>query len=168
MVERHVANVNVEGSSPFARFHFTPISVFPIGVFYFRGVLKKVKRFAERVAHRAQESETLCRKGGTSRSDNAPLASRACAGAKLACGATLSATREFLGLAWVLNLLVAPVFLRRGNLRGSGGCSTCLWCHPFCDAGIFGACVGAQLACGVTLSATREFAGLARVLSSRF
>jgi hypothetical protein len=42
-----------------------------------------------------KESETLCRKGGTSRSDNAPRASRACAGAKLACGATLSATREF-------------------------------------------------------------------------
>ena len=102
MVERHVANVNVEGSSPFARFHLTPISVFPIGVFYFRGVLKKVKRFAERVAHRAQESETLCRKGGTSRSDNAPRASRACAGAKLACGATLSATREFGLLARLL------------------------------------------------------------------
>ena len=77
---------------------------------------KKVKRFAERVAHRAQESETLCRKGGTSRSDNAPLASRACAGAKLACGATLSATREFLGLARVLNSIVVPAFLRRGNL----------------------------------------------------
>ena len=42
-----------------------------------------------------QASETLCRKGGTSRSDNAPRASGACAGAKLACGATLSATREF-------------------------------------------------------------------------
>ena len=41
-----------------------------------------------------QESETLCRKGGTSRSDNAPHASGARAGAKLACGATLSATRE--------------------------------------------------------------------------
>ena len=122
VVERHVANVNVEGSSPFARFHFTPISVFPIGVFYFRGVLKKVKRFAERVAHRAQESETLCRKGGTSRSDNAPLASRACAGAKLACGATLSATREFLGLAGVLNLLVVSPFLRRGNFWGLRGC----------------------------------------------
>ena len=65
---------------------------------------------------RAQESETLCRKGGTSRSDNAPLASRACAGAKLACGATLSATREFLGLARVLNSIVVPAFLRRGNL----------------------------------------------------
>ena len=39
-------------------------------------------------------SETLCRKGGTSRSDNAPIASGACDGAKLACGATLSATRE--------------------------------------------------------------------------
>ena len=50
VVERHVANVNVEGSSPFARFHLTPISVFPIGVFYFCGALKKVKRFVERVA----------------------------------------------------------------------------------------------------------------------
>ena len=39
-------------------------------------------------------SETLCRKGGTSRSDNAPHASGARVGAKLACGATLSATRE--------------------------------------------------------------------------
>ena len=53
--------------------------------------------------HRAQESETLCRKGGTSRSDNsrryvimaatsrsdnAPHASRARAGAKLACGSS--------------------------------------------------------------------------------
>ena len=44
---------------------------------------------------RVQVSEALCRKGGTSRSDNAPHASGACAGAKLACGATLSATREF-------------------------------------------------------------------------
>ena len=47
------------------------------------------------ITHSLQASETLCRKGGTSRSDNAPRASRACAGAKLACGATLSATREF-------------------------------------------------------------------------
>ena len=84
----------------------------------------------ERVCHRwvkqrAQESETLCRKGGTSRSDNAPHASGARVVAKLA-----------------------------------------LWCHPFCDAGICGACAGAQLACGVTLSATREFVGLARLLNS--
>ena len=50
-------------------------------------------------------------KGGTSRSDNAPLASRACAGAKLACGATLSATREFAWLAWVVNLLVVAVMI---------------------------------------------------------
>jgi hypothetical protein len=114
---------------------------------------------------RVQESETLCRKGGTSRSDNAPLASRACAGAKLACGATLSATREFVGLVRVLNLLVVPPFLRRGNLWGLCGCLTCLWRHPFCDAGICGACAGAQLACGASLSATREFVGLARVLN---
>ena len=71
---------------------------------------EKVKRFAERVAHRAQESETLCRKGGTSRSDNAPLASRACAGAKLACGATLSATREFVTFAWGLSSHFLTVF----------------------------------------------------------
>ena len=70
---------------------------------------KKVKRFVERVAlvaqaaHGARASETLCRKGGTSRSDNAPHASGARAGAKLACGATLSATREFVGLAWLVN-----------------------------------------------------------------
>ena len=60
---------------------------------------------------RAQESETLCRKGGTSRSDNAPHASGACAGAKLACGATLSATREFVGLARVLNSLVVAAMI---------------------------------------------------------
>jgi len=69
---------------------------------------------------RGQESETLCRKGGTSRSDNAPHASGARVGAKLA-----------------------------------------LWCHPFCDAGICWARVIANLACGASLSATREFAGLA-------
>ena len=67
-----------------------------------------MKRFAERVATVAQttrllyESETLCRKGGTSRSDNAPRASGACAGAKLACGATLSATRELVAVADVV------------------------------------------------------------------
>ena len=44
---------------------------------------KKVKAL-QKGWHREQESETLCRKGGTSRSDNAPLASGACAGAKLA------------------------------------------------------------------------------------
>ena len=60
----------------------------------------------------------------------------ACAGAKLACGATLSATREFLGLAWVLNLLVAPVFLRRGNLRGSGGCLVHTFERPVLFRGI--------------------------------
>ena len=58
-----------------------------------------------------QASETLCRKGGTSRSDNAPHASGACAGAKLACGATLSATREFAWLAWVVNLHVVAVMI---------------------------------------------------------
>ncbi len=63
-----------------------------------------MKHFAEWVAPDAQttqtlqESETLCRKGGTSRSDNAPLARGACEGAKLACGATLSATRELVAV----------------------------------------------------------------------
>ncbi len=33
VVERHVANVNVEGSSPFARFHLTPFWVFPTAFF---------------------------------------------------------------------------------------------------------------------------------------
>ena len=82
---------------------------------------KKVKRFAERVApvaqaaHGARASETLCRKGGTSRSDNAPHASRARVGAKLACGATLSATREFAWLAWLVNSArLWQVFLFRG------------------------------------------------------
>ena len=74
---------------------------------------------------RGQESETLCRKGGTSRSDNAPHASGARVGAKLA-----------------------------------------LWCHPFCDAGICVARVIANLACGASLSATREFAWLAWLLNS--
>ena len=106
---------------------------------------------------RVQESETLCRKGGTSRSDNAPLASRACAGAKLACGATLSATREiyngcvgaqltsgaslsatgeFVGLVRVLNLLVVPAFLRRGNLRGLRGCLIHDFARPLLFRGI--------------------------------
>ena len=60
-----------------------------------------------------QASETLCRKGGTSRSDNAPRASGACAGAKLACGATLSATRE-LATSFILqnNFRRAPIPLR--------------------------------------------------------
>ena len=67
-----------------------------------------MKRFAESMAlvaqttQTSQESETLCRKGGTSRSDNAPLASGACAGAKLACGATLSATRELVAVVDVV------------------------------------------------------------------
>jgi hypothetical protein len=56
-----------------------------------------------------QASETLCRKGGTSRSDNAPHASGACAGAKLACGATLSATREFGLLARLLKRFKSPL-----------------------------------------------------------
>ena len=80
-----------------------------------------MKRFAERVAlvaqaaHGARASETLCRNGGTSRSDNAPHASRARVGAKLACGATLSATREFVGLAWLVNSAgLWQVFLFRG------------------------------------------------------
>ena len=58
-----------------------------------------------------QESETLCRNGGTSRSDNAPHASVARVGAKLTCGATLSVTREFAGLAWLLNSLVAVAMI---------------------------------------------------------
>ena len=57
------------------------------------------------------------------------------------------------GLAWVLNSLVVPPFLRRGNLRGcklACGATLCatrefawlelmqtrFWCHSFCDAGI--------------------------------
>ena len=56
--------------------------------------------------HTSQESETLCRKGGTSRSDNAPLASGACEGAKLACGATLSATRELVAVVVVVVVVV--------------------------------------------------------------
>jgi hypothetical protein len=95
------------------------------------------------ITHTLKESETLCRKGGTSRSDNAPLASGACDGAKLACGATLSATREFATVALVLNLLVAPAFLRRGNLQRLRGCSTCLWYQHFCEAEICVACAGA-------------------------
>ena len=63
------------------------------------------------VKQRGEESETLCRKGGTSRSDNAPHASGARVGAKLACGATLSATREFLELVRVLNSLVVAVMI---------------------------------------------------------
>jgi len=63
------------------------------------------------VKQRVQESETLCRKGGTSRSDNAPHASGARVGAKLACGATLSATREFVGLVRVRNSLVVAVMI---------------------------------------------------------
>ena len=57
----------------------------------------KSDRFATgaQTMHRMRPSETLCRKGGTSRSDNAPHASGARVGAKLACGATLSATRDF-------------------------------------------------------------------------
>ena len=73
-------------------------------------------RLSAQTAHDARASETLCRKGGTSRSDNAPHASGACAGAKLACGATLSATREFVGLAWVLNLLVVAVMITTREL----------------------------------------------------
>jgi hypothetical protein len=69
-----------------------------------------------------QDSETLCRKGGTSRSDNAPRASGACAGAKLACGATLSATREFglrlRGCSKVLTTAETPIkFAERNRCR---------------------------------------------------
>ena len=66
---------------------------------------------------RGQESETLCRKGGTSRSDNAPHASGARVGAKLACGATLSATREFAWLAWVVAAFVSPFRLLREEFK---------------------------------------------------
>ena len=72
-----------------------------------------MKRFAERVApvaqttHASRESEPLCRKGGTRRSDTAPLASGACEGAKLACGATLSATRELVAVVVVVADVVA-------------------------------------------------------------
>jgi len=83
-----------------------------------------------------KESETLCRKGGTSRSDNAPRASRACAGAELACGATLSATREFVVLVWVLSSLVVPAILRRWNLRGSRGCLVHTFERPLLFRGI--------------------------------
>ena len=95
---------------------------------------------------RGQESETLCRKGGTSRSDNAPHASGARVGAKLAlwchpfCDAGICGARVIAKLA--------------------------LWCQPFCDAGICVARVIANLACGASLSATREFAGLAWLLNS--
>ena len=68
------------------------------------------------VKQRAQESETLCRKGGTSRSDNAPHASGARAGAKLACGATLSATREFVGVARLRNSLVVAAMITTREL----------------------------------------------------
>ena len=37
-------------------------------------------------------------------------------GAKFGCSTTLSATREFAGIAWVINLVVVPTFLRRGIL----------------------------------------------------
>ena len=87
---------------------------------------KKVKRFVERVApvaqaaHGARASETLCRKGGTSRSGSARRASGARVGAKLACGATLSATREFVGLAWLVNSAgLWQVFLFRGIILDS-------------------------------------------------
>ena len=84
----------------------------------------------------AQESETLCRKGGTSRSDNAPHASGARAGAKLACGATLSATREFAGLVQVLNSLVVVAMITTRELLAPWGLSiyfmgqffACLFC----------------------------------------
>ena len=75
------------------------------------------------VKQRVQESETLCRKGGTSRSDNAPHASGACAGAKLACGATLSATREFVGLARVRNSLVVVAMITTRELLAPWGLS---------------------------------------------
>ena len=57
-------------------------------------------------------------------------------GAQLTCGATLSATREFVGLAWVLNLLVVPAFLRRGNLRGLRRCLVHDFERPFLFRGV--------------------------------
>ena len=88
------------------------------------------------VKQQVQESETLCRKGGTSRSDNAPHASGARAGAKLACGATLSATREFAGLVQVLNSLVVVAMITTRELLAPWGLSiyfmgqffACLFC----------------------------------------
>ena len=80
-------------------------------------LLRKYRITVAQTTRRLQASETLCRKGGTSRSDNAPLASGACEGAKLACGATLSATREF---AWLARVLKRPFNLQNaacGQLR---------------------------------------------------
>jgi hypothetical protein len=86
----------------------------------FKSALKKRKTSVEifarkyrikslQTTRRLQASETLCRKGGTSRSDNAPHASGACAGAKLACGATLSATREFWSACAVAQTFQPPL-----------------------------------------------------------
>ena len=74
--------------------------------------------------------------GATSRSYNAPRASRACAGAELACGATLSATREWVGLGGVLSSLVVPAILPRWNLRGSRGCLVQTFEQPILFRGI--------------------------------
>ena len=87
-----------------------------------------MKRFAERVAPVAQTTHPT--QAGLARVLNSlvvpPFLRRgnlwACAGAQLACGASHSATREFVGLC---------------------GCSTCLWRQPFCDAGFCVARVGA-------------------------
>ena len=43
-------------------------------------------------------------------------------GAEFGCGATTFATQDFVGLVWVLNLVVVPALLRRGNLRDWCGC----------------------------------------------
>ena len=139
VVERHVANVNVEGSSPFARFVSRRFGFFRSAFFIslmhdVAGVglsngREKVKRSAERVAPVAQTTHPT--RAGLAWVLNS------------LCGATLSATREFVKFAWVLNSLVVPLFLRRGNLQQERGCSTRLWCNTFCDVGICNGCVGA-------------------------
>jgi len=73
---------------------------------------KKVKRFAERVAPVAQTTHPS-------------LASERSAERVAPVAQTTHPTRA--GLAWVLNSLVVPPFLRRGNLWGLRGCSIRLW-----------------------------------------
>ena len=63
-------------------------------------LLSRYRVTGAQATRRLQASETLCIKGGTSRSDNAPHASGARMVAKLACGATLSATRELVAFVW--------------------------------------------------------------------
>ena len=88
------------------------------------------------VKQRGQESATLCRKGGTSRSDNAPHASGARVVAKLACGATLSATREFAGLVRLQNSLVVAAMITTCELLAPYGLGIYFagqfFARPFC------------------------------------